>query len=246
MIPAATELLAPTVPWPAFAVIVPLLAGLVAFLAGGRPLVVLPAAILGFLVAFVATAQVFTHGPVEHAVGGWPPPLGIKLRLDGLAAAFLLMTGVVAGAVTAFARPVFAGSGETPGDFAFWPLLFFMWAGLNAVFVSADLFNLFVALEILTLTAVAMVALEGKADTLAAALRYLLFALFGSLAYLLGTALLYGAHGTLDMQLLRDATGPATVTAVAGGLMTAGLMAKGALFPLHGWLPRAHAGAPAP
>jgi multicomponent Na+:H+ antiporter subunit D len=82
-----------------------------------------------------------------------------------------------------------------------------MWAGLNAVFVSADLFNLFVALEVLTLTGVAMVALEGKADTLAAAMRYLLFALFGSLAYLLGTGLIYAAYGTLDMQLLRQASG---------------------------------------
>jgi multicomponent Na+:H+ antiporter subunit D len=124
--------------------------------------------------------------------------------------------------------------------------LFFMWAGLNAVFVSADLFNLFVALEILTLTAVAMVALEGKAETLAAAMRYLLFALFGSLAYLLGVALLYAAYGTLDMQLLRTASGPVTRHGAAGGLMTAGLMAKTALFPLHGWLPPAHAGAPAP
>jgi multicomponent Na+:H+ antiporter subunit D len=246
MIPAATDLLAPAVSWPAFAVIVPLLAGLAAFVVGGRTLVVLPAASLGFLVALMATAQVFAHGTVEHAIGGWPPPLGIRLRLDGLAAAFLLMTGVVAGAVAVFARPAFADPDETPGDFGFWPLLFFMWAGLNAVFLSADLFNLFVALEILTLTAVAMVALAGKADTFAAALRYLLFALFGSLAYLLGVALLYGAHGTLDMQLLGAASGPATVTVIAGALMTAGLMAKAALFPLHGWLPRAHAGAPAP
>jgi multicomponent Na+:H+ antiporter subunit D len=124
--------------------------------------------------------------------------------------------------------------------------LFFMWAGLNAVFVSADLFNLFVALEILTLTAVAMVALEGKAETLAAAMRYLLFALFGSLAYLLGVALLYAAYGTLDMQLLRAADGPVTVTLIAGALMTAGLMAKTALFPLHGWLPRGPCRRPCP
>jgi multicomponent Na+:H+ antiporter subunit D len=246
MIPAPIELLAPSVPWPAFAVIVPLLAGLVAFIGGGRPLLTMSAAGAGLLVAVMVTLQVFAHGPVEHAVGGWEAPLGIRLRADGLAAAFLLMTALVTAAVAGFSIPLFAGSDATRSGFAFWPLLLFMWAGLNAVFVSADLFNLFVALEVLTLTGVAMVALEGKADTLAAAMRYLLFALFGSLAYLLGTGLIYAAYGTLDMQLLRQASGPVNVTAMAGALMTAGLMAKGALFPLHGWLAHAHAGAPAP
>jgi multicomponent Na+:H+ antiporter subunit D len=246
MTAAPIELLDPSVPWPAFAVIVPLLTGLVAIVVGGRAPLTLSAAGAGLFVALMATLQVFAHGPVEHAIGGWEAPLGIRLRVDGLAAAFLLVTAVVTAAVVGFSRTPFGGSKDTRTGFAFWPLLFFMWAGLNAVFVSADLFNLFVALEILTLTAVAMVALEGKAETLAAALRYLLFALFGSLAYLLGTGLLYAAHGTLDMQLLRAASAPATVTAIAGALMTAGLMAKAALFPLHGWLPRAHAGAPAP
>jgi multicomponent Na+:H+ antiporter subunit D len=244
MAPAVSELLDPAVPWPAFAVIIPLLAGLASFVLGSRA-VVLPAVLAGFLVALIATLQVFAHGPVEHAIGGWQAPLGIRLRVDGLSAAFLLTTVIVTAAIAGYSRSVF-GADETRGGFAFWPLLFFMWAGINAVFVSADLFNLFVALEILTLTAVAMVALEGTAETFAAALRYLLFALFGSLAWLLGVALLYAAYGTLDMQLLREAAGPTAVTAVAGGLMTAGLMAKSALFPLHGWLPRAHAGAPAP
>ncbi len=246
---AAIELLAPSVPWPAFAVIVPLLTGLAASVLGSRSasLAALSAG-AGFLIALIITIQVFAHGPVEHAIGGWTAPLGIRLRVDGLAAAFLMMTAAITAAVVVYSRPDFGrtSAAETRTTFAFWPLLLFMWAGLNAVFVSADLFNLFVALEILTLTAVAMVALEGKAETLGAAMRYLLFALFGSLAYLLGVALIYAAYGTLDMQILRTASGPVTVTLAAGALMTAGLMAKTALFPLHGWLPRAHAGAPAP
>ena len=248
MIPAPIEFLDPSVPWSAFAVIVPLVIGLLAFVVGGRSGLALPGASLGLLVALMATLQVFAHGPVEHAIGGWEAPLGIRLRVDGLAAAFLLMTAVVWAAVAGFALPVFglAAAAGTRSGFAFWPLSSFMWAGLNAVFVGADLFNIFVALEILTVTAVAMVALEGKAETIAAALRYLLFALFGSLAYLLAVALLYGAYGTLDMELLREASGPVAVTVIAGALLTAGLMAKAALFPLHGWLPRAHAGAPAP
>ena len=97
----------------------------------------------------------------------------------------------------------------------------------------------------LTFAAVPLVCLDGRAETLQAALRYLLFALLGSVLYLVGTALLYGSYGTLDIVLLshKIQTEPATV--VAAALMTVGLLAKTALFPLHLWLPPAHAGAPA-
>jgi hypothetical protein len=73
MAPTVSELLDPAVPWPAFAVIVPLLAGLASFVFGARTLA-LPAALAGFLVALVVTLQVFAHGPVEHAIGGWQAP----------------------------------------------------------------------------------------------------------------------------------------------------------------------------
>lgn len=93
-----------------------------------------------------------------------------------------------------------------------------------------------------------LVALSGKPETLAGALRYLLFALLGSALYLLGAVLIYGTYGTLDIGLLAeriagvDRWPPSLIAAIA--LMTVGLLAKTALFPLHLWLPPAHAGAP--
>jgi formate hydrogenlyase subunit 3/multisubunit Na+/H+ antiporter MnhD subunit len=73
-----------------------------------------------------------------------------------------------------------------------------------------------------------------------------LFALLGSILYLLGTVLLYGAYGTLDIVLLSRRIDAEPVAWAAISLMTAGLLAKAALYPLHLWLPPAHAGAPAP
>jgi multicomponent Na+:H+ antiporter subunit D len=127
----------------------------------------------------------------------------------------------------------------------FWILLLAVWGSLNLVFVSGDLFTLYVALELLTFAAVPLVCLDGRGETLRAALRYVLFALLGSMLYLLGVVLLYGTYGTLDIPLLatRIRAEPAAWTAAA--LMTTGLLAKTALFPLHLWLPPAHAGAPA-
>ena len=113
------------------------------------------------------------------------------------------------------------------------------------VFVGGDLFTLYVALELLTFSAAPLVCLDGRAETLQAALRYLLFALLGSALYLVGTALLYGAHGTLDIVLLSQRVRAEPATIVAAALMTVGLLAKTALVPLHLWLPPAHAGAPA-
>lgn len=160
----------------------------------------------------------------------------------------MVMTAIVVGATGLFARGQFAGtvaSSEARGPVVFWVLVLAIWSALNIVFVAEDLFTLYVALELLTFAAVPLVCFDGNAETLAAALRYLLFALIGSVLYLLGTALIYGTHGTLDIGLLAPLVQADRFVWVAISLMTVGLLAKTALFPLHLWLPPAHAGAPA-
>ena len=160
----------------------------------------------------------------------------------------LIIAAVVICAVGIYARADFrmpSGLAETRAPFAFWILLLSIWSALNLVFLAGDLFTLYVGLELLTFAAVPLVCLDGRAETFQAALRYLLFALLGSVLYLAGTVLIYGAYGTLDIVLLSQRIRPEPVTIIAAALMTAGLLAKTALFPLHLWLPPAHASAPA-
>ena len=203
----------------------------------------------GFVVAVAIAVLLWRSGkPLVYVLGGFAPPLGIALRADGFSAVMLVTAAVVIPAAGFFARANFAtpqGKTEARAPLAFWILLQAIWAALNIVFLGGDLFNLYVALELLTFAAVPLVCLDGRPETLAAALRYLLFALFGSVFYLLGAALLYGAYGTLDIVLLAGRIGAGPAVFVAAGLMTAGLLAKTALFPLHLWLPPAHANAPA-
>jgi len=238
------------------AIIVPVIGMVVALVAGGRhaeriALATLP---LGAAIAVAIAVEVWRQaGPLVYIVGAWTPPLGIALRADGFSAVMLLATAAIIAAAAGAGRATFsapAGLAEARAPLAFWTLLLGLWAGLAVVFLGGDLFNLYVALEMLTFAAVPLVCLEGNARTLQAALRYLLFALLGSVLYLLGAALLYGACGTLDIVLLAERlAGPAIskpTVALAAGLMTAGLLAKTALFPLHLWLPPAHANAPAP
>lgn len=222
-------------------VALPLGAGLIMTLLGRwRSLVAVTAgaAVLGTVLVLLQSG--FGAPTAELALGGWEPPLGIRWRADTLALTFLATTAVIAFAVAVFAA-VHLPRGEPDIADQFWTPLLFVWASLNALFLSADAFNLYVTLELLTLAAVALVTLEHNREALSGAMRYLLMALAGSTLYLLGVALLYRATGTLDLALAAGAMPPAALA-----LMTVGLMAKGALFPLHAWLPPAHGAAPAP
>jgi multicomponent Na+:H+ antiporter subunit D len=205
---------------------------------------------LGLGVAAAVFVTVWRSGrPLVYVVGGWEPPLGIVLRADGLSAAMMMTTAIIICATGAFAHDEFGQSpraAEARGSLVFWILLLAIWSALNAIVVGNDLFNLYVALELLTFAAVPLVCLKGSAATVRAALRYMLFALLGSILYLMGAVLIYGAFGTLDITLLSGRVRGEWVAAVAAALMTIGLLAKTALFPLHLWLPPAHAGAPAP
>jgi multicomponent Na+:H+ antiporter subunit D len=229
--------------------VVPIAGALFAFAAGGRWVdrIALATMPLGLAVAIaIAVGLRQTGKPLVYLLGGWAPPLGVALRADWLSAVMMVTTAVVILAIGVFARSDFAsGSREVRRSFVFWPLLLVIWSALNTVFLSGDLFTLYIALELLVFAAVPLVALDGRAETLQAALRYLLFALLGSALYLAGTGLLYGAYGTLDIALLSGRIGAEPTTLVAVALMTVGLIAKTALFPLYIWLPAAHAGAPA-
>jgi formate hydrogenlyase subunit 3/multisubunit Na+/H+ antiporter MnhD subunit len=223
----------------------PLAVGVVSFLFGPRASRMLapPAFALVLAAASLLGWQILAGGVQRHALGGWAAPLGIELYADGLAALMLFMTAAVILPVGLYARTYFAGR---PGAAHFWPLAWFLLGAMNALYLSADIFNLYVTLELLGLAAVGLVALEGGAAALAAGMRYLLAALAGSLFYLLGVALLYGAHGTVAIALLAPALAPAPYAWLAAALMVLGLALKTALFPLHFWLPPAHGGAATP
>jgi formate hydrogenlyase subunit 3/multisubunit Na+/H+ antiporter MnhD subunit len=187
------------------------------------------------------------EGGFYYTLAGWDAPLGIELRVDGLAVTFLLLTTLVASGCGIHAGLYLEP--DRPWQRYFWPLYWFLWAGLNTVWLGGDLFNLYVGLELITLSAVGLVALGGQAEALRAALRYLLAALLGSLAYLLGVALVYGQFGTLSLAGVADqvqASEYAHLMRPALVLMLVGLALKTALFPLHGWLPPAHGIAKSP
>ena len=230
-------------PWAVILILLPLFGAITCF--------VFPrwGKLLGLMVALGVIAsvtglslQLLEQGVHRYVVGGWGAPLGINLYADGLSLLMLMVAALVGLAISVYASAYF----EHKKSVHFWPLWMFLWTALNALFLSSDIFNLYVTLELLGLSAVALVALAGGASALGGAMRYLLVSLVGSLFYLLGVALLYHSFDTVDIALLAERMEGSVAVWVAMGLIIAGLLFKTALFPLHFWLPPAHASAPAP
>jgi multicomponent Na+:H+ antiporter subunit D len=225
----------------AWVVLIPLIGAVLCAISGrrGERWVAGATALATLAAAFVVAWFVATRGPLRHAVGGWGASLGIELRADGLSAVMLLGLGVISagiGAQSMLDRRSRSGRGLAS-------LWLFAWAALAALLVSGDVFNLYVALELTTFAAVGLIAHDGGRDAVRAALRYLLVSLTGSLAYLLGVAILYGAYATLDLAVLGARLAPTPVTWTALALVILGLCLKAGPFPLHAWLPPAYVSA---
>ncbi|MGR2739696.1 complex I subunit 5 family protein [Billgrantia sp. Q4P2] len=172
-------------------------------------------------------------------------PLALHWRVNGLTLMLLLLTHLIVLASALYAPTYLRGvvQAARSGQAAFWPLLGMLASSLSMIWVAADLLLLYIGLELMGLTAVGLLLLPGKADALVAGLRYLLLALVGSLAFLLGVSLLLGAWGRLDLAGLAQVAEAGALLWVAMALLSAGLLLKAAAFPLHAWLAPVHASA---
>lgn len=190
------------------------------------------------LVLLVAVAQVELLQWQWEIVG-----ISLSLRLNGLSVLLLLMTQWIGFAAALYTPGQLRLSATGPLGRWLWPLMGVLISALSLIWIATDLLTLYIALELMGLAAVGMLLLSGKSAALLAGTRYLLLALVGSLAYLLGVALILGHWGRLDLQGLAEVVEPEPVAWIAAALIGAGLALKAALFPLHGWLSPVHGSA---
>lgn len=197
------------------------------------------------VLAVVNLITVLNHGEIRYAFGGWPAPMGIEWVDDGLVSIVVVALSLLTLISLIYGKT----SSPKPrgGKVAlYYTLILLLVSALTGVVFAADLFNVFVFLEVTALTAYALVGLSGK-RALVSAFRYLILGSFGASLYLLGVSLLYVATGTLNMADLA-ARIPELMTSptVVSGLIFVflGLSIKMAFIPLHGWLPDAYSDAP--
>ena len=202
-------------------------------------------ALLGAGISAAASAAglwtVLHQGTLRYHLGGWAPPLGIEYVLDPLAA---FMAVVVTG--SGFFSLVYftpALRHEVPDRFVIAHALALLFlAGLCGIIVTGDLFNLFVFLEIASLSAYALVAVGDKQAPVAA-LRYLILGSLAGSFYVLGVGFLYFVTGSLNMTDVAERLVPLyhSRAVIAAALLIGLAMAlKMALFPFHMWLPDAY------
>ena len=176
---------------------------------------------------------------VTVEVGGWPGGLAIVLAVDLLSAVLLSATSLVALLGVVFA----AASGEDAHPL-FHPLVLTMWSGVALALVTADLFNLFVAFEVMLISSYVLLTIRGGREQVRAGVVYVATNLAASTLFLLGVGLIYGALGTVNLARVAEGL-PGSATATAGLLvLLIAVAAKASIVPLHGWLPRTyvHAG----
>jgi multicomponent Na+:H+ antiporter subunit D len=235
---------------PAIIVVFPLVIALLIFPSGwwlkraGFPLAI--AALLVCLVSSIGILKtVLEQGPIRYWLGGWKPPWGIEYRIDHLNAIMLVLISTLAMLVAVYAHK--SVQQELAGKTAFfWSLFLLFITGLLGICITADLFNLFVLLEVTSLSGYALIAMGEKGATYAS-FRYVIMGTIGASFYLLGVGYLYIATGSLNMadlsQLLPELIESKAILA-GFAFIIIGLSIKMALFPLHGWLPDAYTCAP--
>jgi len=235
---------------PALVIVLPLLAAPLCVIAHrGLPswLIYLVTTWACFFMAALLYVQVKIGGPISYAMGGWPPPFGIELRLDALNTVVLLLVTGIASVSAIYARASVAAEISSERAYLFYAALLMCFCGLMGITVTGDAFNLFVFLEISSLSSYALIAMGAKRRALLSAFQYLIMGTIGGTFLLIGIGFLYMMTGSLNMADIAERL-PAvshTRTVEAGlAFIVVGASLKLALFPLHVWLPNAYTYAP--
>jgi multicomponent Na+:H+ antiporter subunit D len=200
------------------------------------------------LVAAVALLrQVLGQGIISYSLGGWTAPIGIEYRIDVVNAFVLLIVSSIGAVVMPYALKSVEREIHRDRISLFYAALILCLTGLLGISVTGDVFNVFVFLEISSLSAYALIAMGTDRRALTASFQYLIMGSVGATFIVIAIGLMYVVTGTLNMAdlatLLPAVEGTRTV-AVAFAFLTVGVSLKLALFPLHLWLPNAYTCAP--
>lgn len=237
--------------WLTAPVLIPLLGGILQAFMGYAPIslrrtLALATSVLMLVSAIILLALADDGTYRIYAFGNWQPPFGIVLVLDRLAALMLILT-----AVLALFCHIHSIGGADEGNRQFHALFLFQLMGLNIAFLTGDLFNLFVAFEVLLIASYGLLMHGGGTVRTVPGLHYVVLNLIGSAVFLISVGMIYSVTGTLNMADLAvkipEVSGESLNIVKAGGMMLLVVFGlKAAILPLCFWLPRAYSKATAP
>ncbi len=236
----------------ALLVVMPLLSGPIALVLSRGRLAWTWAIIISlatFAMALILYGQVLEHGSVEYAFGDWAPPLGITYNIDALNMLILLLVAGMGVLSLFYGLPSVLREIAPKDQAAFFAAFMLCLTGLLGVAITGDAFNVFVFLEISSISTYVLIAMGGRQDrrALTASFHYLILGTIGATFFVIGIGLLYMATGTLNMADITAQLrlhGDDRVVRAAFAFIVIGLGLKTAMFPLHTWLPNAYAYSP--
>ena len=228
-------------------IIVPLLGAALCVIAArarwAQRIVVLAALTSNLVVSIVLLVRVQDDGIGVTQAGGWPAPLGISLVVDDLAAIMLVVSSIML--LTVFVYAI--GEGQEESRYAaFGSVYLVLAAGVSASFITGDLFNLFVAFEMMLVASYVLLTLGGRPGQVRAGMTYVVISLIASTFFVVALALIYSATGTVNMAELAVRM-PELSHGVRVGfslLLIVVFGIKAGLFPLFFWLPDSYPTAP--
>ena len=210
------------------------------------------ASVVLLLLAVISFYFLFTTGDKisVYKVGGWEAvnriPIGIYMVVDGFTAIILCIINLI-GFLAVFYSISYIAK-YTSEDF-FYALFCLMIAGMNGVVASGDIFNIFVFLEISSISSYALVAFGVEKQQLEATFKYQVLGGLASFLILFAIGFLYWRTKTLNIADIRTALGSGSdrkFYLMAEIMLLTGFGLKAAIMPFHAWLPDAHSSAPSP
>jgi multicomponent Na+:H+ antiporter subunit D len=235
---------------PVLLVVVPLVAAPIAALLNRPRLswaVAVAATLWVLYAALELLSQTMAAGAIHYELGGWAAPYGIEYVVDPVNAWVIVIVALIGALVTPYARTSVEREISEDRIPLFYTAFILCLTGLLGIAVTGDVFNVFVFLEISSLSAYALIALGSDRRALTASFQYLIMGSVGATFIVIGIGLMYVMTGTLNMADLADrlpeVSGSRTIP-VAFTFLTVGITLKLALFPLHLWLPNAYTYAP--
>ena len=235
---------------PALQVVLPLVAAPLCVLFHNRTfawLLMVFVSLASFGISCALFNQVLTEDTITYAMGGWVAPWGIEYYIDKLTTYMLLIVNGIAVLVSLGARESVENEISSDRIYLFYTAFLLNLTGLLGVIITGDAFNLFVFIEIASLSSYAIISLGKDKRCLYAAFRYLVYGTIGASFILISIGLLYAVTGTLNItdlsQQLANAENTATIT-TAFVFFVIGIAIKAAIFPMHLWLPDAYTYSP--
>ncbi len=203
-------------------------------------------AISSFILCLFFLREVVHLGEIKYYLGGWVPPYGIEYKIDILSGYILLIVSFVICLITIYAKKSVEEELKEK-EALFYSIYLLFSAGIFGITITADIFNLYVFLEITSLSSYTLIALGKKRQALVSSFNYLIIGTISATFILIGIGYLYIACGTLNIHDLSDKLPSlyhSKTILVGFAFFTVGLCIKVALFPLHSWLPPAYTFSP--